>query len=150
MPFINVVCVVRLALTSLTLCRVFPAIPSPGHTSISADVASCTCLGKPQAALTGSADARFFFHDAHPMRVFIQLNDDCNGTYVNTSSAGFDVYELRLSTSDASFSHRVVAKRKGYEDEWMRATEVGYDDPNLYPEQSDGIFDRINSGKRTE
>jgi len=55
-------------------------------------------------------------NQSNPMKVFIQLNDDCYGTYVKTSSTGFDVYELQKGTSDASFTYRVVAKRRGYED----------------------------------
>jgi hypothetical protein len=53
----------------------------------------------------------------HPMKVFIQLNDEnCNGTAVKRGTTGFDVIELQNGTSNASFSYRIVAKRKGYED----------------------------------
>jgi hypothetical protein len=86
----------------------------------------------------------------HPMKVFIQLNDDCYGTYVKTSSAGFDVHELQRGTSDASFTYRVVAKRKGYEDERMRAAEIGQDDPNLFPERADEIYEKLGLEKPTE
>lgn len=56
-------------------------------------------------------------NDPHPMKVFIQLNDEnCKGTAVKRGRTGFDVIELLGGTSDASFSYRVVAKRKGYED----------------------------------
>lgn len=85
--------------------------------------------------------------DAHPMQVFIQLNDDCNGTYVKTSTTGFDVFELQKGTSDASFSYRVVAKRRGYEDKRMEATMVGHDDPLLYPEKGDEIYQRVRGGE---
>ncbi len=71
---------------------------------------------------------------SHPMKVFIQLKDDCRGTYVKTQTTSFDVIELQGGTSDASFSYRAVAKRKGYENERMRRTDVGKGDPNLYPE----------------
>jgi hypothetical protein len=54
--------------------------------------------------------------DKHPMKVFIQLNDEnCNGTAVKRGATGFDVIELQNGTSNASFSYRIVAKRKGYE-----------------------------------
>ncbi len=54
---------------------------------------------------------------SHPMQVFIQLYDeDCNGTAVKRGTTGFDVIEVQNGTSNASFSYRVVAKRKGYED----------------------------------
>jgi hypothetical protein len=72
---------------------------------------------------------------AHPMKVFIQVNDeDCNGTAVKRGTTDFDVVELGGGTSDASFSYRVVAKRKGYEEARLRETDAGRDDPNLYPE----------------
>lgn len=50
-----------------------------------------------------------------PMKVFIQLNGDCNGVYVERGMTGFDVIELANGSSDAAFTFRVVAKRKGYE-----------------------------------
>lgn len=54
---------------------------------------------------------------ADPMKVFIQLNDpDCNGTAVIRGATGFDVVELQNGKGSASFSYRVVAKRRGYED----------------------------------
>jgi hypothetical protein len=53
--------------------------------------------------------------DNAPLRVFVQLEDDCNGVYVRTDDRGFDVYELRQGTSDARFSYRVMGKWKGYE-----------------------------------
>jgi len=52
----------------------------------------------------------------NPMKVFVQLNDpDCNGTAVIRGKTGFDVVELMNGTGHASFSYRVVAKRRGYE-----------------------------------
>ncbi len=33
--------------------------------------------------------------DAHPMKVFVQLCDECEGVYVRTGRTGFDVVELR-------------------------------------------------------
>jgi len=54
----------------------------------------------------------------HPMKVFIQLNDpDCNGTAVIRGTTGFDVVELLNGHGSASFSYRVVAKRRGFENE---------------------------------
>jgi hypothetical protein len=54
--------------------------------------------------------------EKHPMKVFIQLNDEnCKGTAVKRGTTGFDVIELQNGTSNASFSYRIVAKRKGYE-----------------------------------
>jgi hypothetical protein len=54
-------------------------------------------------------------NDNSPLRVFVQLEDDCNGVYVRTDARGFDVYELRQGASDARFSYRVLGKWKGYE-----------------------------------
>jgi hypothetical protein len=51
----------------------------------------------------------------NPLKVFIQLNDDCNGVYVKRQATSFEVKELQNGNSSASFTYRVVAKRKGYE-----------------------------------
>ena len=37
--------------------------------------------------------------DKHPMKVFIQLNDDCNGVYVQRQATGFTVTELAAATA---------------------------------------------------
>ncbi len=54
-------------------------------------------------------------NDKHPLKVFIQLNDDCSGVYAQRQATGFEVTELRGGTSNARFTYRVVAKRKGFE-----------------------------------
>lgn len=54
--------------------------------------------------------------EKHPLKVFVQLKDDCNGVYVKTYKDGFEVIELRNGRSNAEFSYMVVAKWKGYED----------------------------------
>ena len=60
----------------------------------------------------------------HPMKVFVQLNDEnCKGTAVKRGTTGFDVIELQNGTSNASFSYRIVAKRKGYEDRRLAKME---------------------------
>jgi hypothetical protein len=62
--------------------------------------------------------------DAHPLKVFIQLEGDCNGVYVtNKTKTGFDVAELHSGSSNAAFSYRIVCKRKYYEDERLAAEE---------------------------
>jgi len=71
----------------------------------------------------------------NPMRVFVQLNGDCNGTYVKVDQTGFDVYELQSGSSNVTFTYRVMAKRKGYADERIRETDAGKWDVNLYPER---------------
>lgn len=49
---------------------------------------------------------------AHPLRVFVQLEGDCNGVFVtNKSGAGFDVVELMNGTSNTPFTWTVAANR---------------------------------------
>jgi hypothetical protein len=60
----------------------------------------------------------------HPMKVFVQLEGDCNGVFVtNKSASGFDVVELGGGRSGAAFSYRVVCKRAYYEDERLASQE---------------------------
>ncbi|UCC80274.1 MAG: hypothetical protein JSW64_02630 [Candidatus Zixiibacteriota bacterium] len=75
-------------------------------------------------------------NDTHPMKVFVQLEGDCNGVYVSKGSTGFDVIELNKGTSNAPFSYRVVAKRQGFEDRRLDYTAAGENDPYLYPEKA--------------
>jgi hypothetical protein len=51
----------------------------------------------------------------HPLKVFVQLEDDCRGVYVIKDSTGFNVRELQGGRSDARFSWRALAKWKGNE-----------------------------------
>jgi hypothetical protein len=71
------------------------------------------------------------------MKVFIQLNGECNGVYVIKGMSGFDVIELNGGISNVSFDYRVVAKRKGFEDNRLKRCEAGLSDPYLYPELRD-------------
>ena len=49
----------------------------------------------------------------HPLKVFIQLEGDCNGVFVmNKTGTGFTVKELQNGTSSVSFSWHIVANRK--------------------------------------
>ena len=51
--------------------------------------------------------------DDHPLKVFIQLEGDCNGVFVaNKSVSGFDVIELKGGKSEVGFSWSIVANRK--------------------------------------
>ena len=63
--------------------------------------------------------------EKHPAKVFVQLNNDCNGVYVERGTTGFDVYELHDGKSSAGFTYRVVAKRKGYEEKRLEVVEQG-------------------------
>ena len=66
----------------------------------------------------------------YPMQVFVQLCDDCKGVYVQRGLTGFDVIELQNGTSNAHFTYRVMAKRKGYEN--ARLTQMA---PGSNPEE---------------
>ena len=49
--------------------------------------------------------------------VFLTPRGECKGLYViNQKGSSFEVRELNGGKSDISFSYRIVAKRKGYED----------------------------------
>jgi hypothetical protein len=49
----------------------------------------------------------------HPLRVYIQLEDDCNGVFVtNKTQIGFNVQERLGGTSNAKFSYRVTGNRR--------------------------------------
>ncbi len=60
----------------------------------------------------------------NPMKVFVQLEGDCKGVYVDKGATDFDVRELQGGTSNVSFSYRVVAKRKGFEDMRMATVKL--------------------------
>jgi hypothetical protein len=56
--------------------------------------------------------------------VFLTPGEDCNGLYVaNKTPTSFEVRELKGGNSNVSFSYRIVAKRKGYED--IRLAKMG-------------------------
>lgn len=51
-------------------------------------------------------------NEKHPLRVFIQLEDECNGVYVtNKTGTSFDVVELAKGQSNAKFQYRIVGNR---------------------------------------
>lgn len=51
-------------------------------------------------------------NEKHPLKVFIQLEGDCNGVYVtNKSEKGFTVKELQNGNSNISFSWYLIANR---------------------------------------
>jgi hypothetical protein len=53
-----------------------------------------------------------YVDEKHPMKVFIQLEGDCNGVFVTEkTSNGFKVKELRNGKSNVSFSWNLVANR---------------------------------------
>ncbi len=57
-------------------------------------------------------------------RVFPIPEGDCNGLYVtNRTGTSFEIRELQGGSSNISFSYRIVAKRKGYEN--LRLAKMG-------------------------
>ena len=58
-------------------------------------------------------------NEQHPLRVLIQLEDECNGVRVtNKSQHGFEVIELNGGTSNARFTYFVIANRADEKDEY--------------------------------
>lgn len=50
--------------------------------------------------------------NAHPLKVFIQLEGNCNGVYVtNKTKTSFDVIELDNGSTTVDFSYQIVATR---------------------------------------
>lgn len=53
-----------------------------------------------------------YVSEEKPLKVFVQLEGDCNGVYVTNKSAnGFTVKELQGGTSNVSFAWHIVANR---------------------------------------
>jgi hypothetical protein len=48
-------------------------------------------------------------NEQHPLRVFIQLEGDCNGVYVtNKTTSGFDVVELNGGSANVNFQWSIT------------------------------------------
>ncbi len=63
-------------------------------------------------------------NERFPMKVFVQLEGDCNGVFVtNKTTTGFDVVELAGGRSDAAFSYRAVCTRRHYDGERLATDE---------------------------
>jgi hypothetical protein len=71
-----------------------------------------------------------------PYHVFTQLNHpECEGlAVVNQTPTSFEVIELRQGRSNAAFSYRIVAKRRGYEQNRLDHIAFFDADRNLFPE----------------
>jgi hypothetical protein len=77
--------------------------------------------------------------DTHPMKVYIQLTDECNGVYVRKHATGFEVIELDDGSSNASIDYRVVAKRKNFENDRFEIVPTSYEDAYLYLEKKGNV-----------
>lgn len=88
--------------------------------------------------------------DEKPLKVFIQLEGDCNGVYVtNKSAQGFTVKELQNGNSNVSFSWHIVANRA---DEMRNGERTVYQslrfpDAPLKIQETDGIEHRLKEEK---
>jgi hypothetical protein len=72
--------------------------------------------GRATVALDPVFAKNIMVDEEHPLRVFVQLEGDCNGVFVtNKTGTGFDVVELMGGTSNVPFTWSVHA---------VRATEV--------------------------
>ena len=68
--------------------------------------------GRARIAIDPIFSKNIVVNEKHPLKVFIQLEGDCNGVYVaNKSQNGFDVIELAGGTSNTAFSWSIVANR---------------------------------------
>ena len=76
-----------------------------------------------------------FFSEKTPLRVFIQLEGNCNGVYVtNKSKTGFDVHELNAGTSDTPFMYTVVGNR--IDEPNSKFAEIRYPEGPTFKESS--------------
>ena len=63
----------------------------------------------------------------HPPMIFIQMNGETNGVYVQKLENGFMVIENLGGSSNAQFDYRIMAKRKGYENDRLEKANA----PNI-------------------
>lgn len=74
--------------------------------------------GEAQIELDPLLTRSIFVNKEHPLKVFIQLEGNCNGVYVTDKTAeGFKVIELNNGSSNVSFSWQIVASRANSKDE---------------------------------
>ncbi|GIV41033.1 MAG: hypothetical protein KatS3mg034_0343 [Vicingaceae bacterium] len=73
--------------------------------------------GKCHISIDPILSRNIIVNDQYPLKVFIQLNDECNGVYVtNRTKNGFDVIELNNGQSNAKFTWYIIANRADYID----------------------------------
>jgi hypothetical protein len=66
-----------------------------------------------------------YIDDSKPLKVFIQLEGNCNGVYVTNKTAnGFDVVELNGGQSNVKFSWQIFANRADTKDQSGNVTSV--------------------------
>lgn len=68
--------------------------------------------GKAHIKLDPVFSKNILVDDTHPIKIFVQLEGECNGVYVtNKSATSFDVIELNNGVSNVPFSYSIVANR---------------------------------------
>ena len=68
--------------------------------------------GRVHIAIDPTIAKNITVNEKHPLRVFIQLEDECNGVFVtNKTGSSFDVVELASGHSNAKFQYRIVGNR---------------------------------------
>ena len=73
--------------------------------------------GKAEISIDPILRKNIVVDEKHPLKVFIQLEGDCNGVYVtNKSENGFTVKELQNGNSNVSFSYQIIASRADRKD----------------------------------
>lgn len=79
--------------------------------------------GQAEIAIDPILKDAIYVDSNHPLKVFIQLEGDCNGVYVtNKSENGFTVKELQNGQSNVPFSWHIVANRADTKDANGRMT----------------------------
>ncbi|MDK2772085.1 MAG: hypothetical protein KYX68_07675, partial [Flavobacterium sp.] len=73
--------------------------------------------GQVRIAIDPILAKNIYVDESHPLKVFIQLEGDCNGVYVTDKSvSGFTVKELQNGVSNVSFSYHIIANRTDRKD----------------------------------
>jgi hypothetical protein len=68
--------------------------------------------GKAHINIDPTLTKNIVVNQRHPLRVFIQLEGDCDGVFVsNKTQNGFDVTELKNGTSNVAFTYSIIANR---------------------------------------
>ncbi|UPQ80032.1 hypothetical protein M0M57_04150 [Flavobacterium azooxidireducens] len=90
---------------------VMPAVSAPE--SLFQDYGTGRLInGRAQIKIDEILSDNILVDERHPLKVFIQLEGECNGVYVtNKSAKGFDVIELANGNSNVEFSYSLVATR---------------------------------------
>ncbi len=72
--------------------------------------------GRVHITLDPILSSNILVDENNPIKIFIQLEGECNGVYVtNKSASGFDVVELNQGQSNTPFSYSISATRKPQE-----------------------------------